>query len=325
MIALLLGGIPYTTGYGFARVTMADAMQNLWKKPDWEHCAFVPLAVAFIVYEMRDRFTSLAARPSLWLGIPALMTGLFFYWAGQRVDNQYIGYASIQILLAAWVLTLLGWRHMQVLLFPWLFLVFLWPLLFLETYLAFPLRLVMSEASVVALNLLGIDSVKVGTAIISAADPIAGLAAGERFSVDVADPCSGIRSLFALMMVSALYGFFVFKDWWKHALIFAFSIPLAIAGNLVRILLLTVGTLAFGAEFAIGEGLEDPSTFHMFAGFFVFAVALGGMLLIGWILNWNFSGWWSRSKEQLSREVSAGTQSNHPTKPDSPSKDSDVY
>lgn len=290
ILAFLMGAIPYATGYGFERITMTLMMRELWKLPDWEHCFLVPMAIAFIVYEMRDRLVVLKPQPSM-LGLPVLLGGLFLYWAGQRVDNQYVGYASMQILVAAWILLALGWRFMLTLAFPWLFLVFLWPLLFLETYLAFPLRLIMSEASVNALNFIGIDSVKVGTAIISAPDTLANLPAGARFSVDVADPCSGIRSLFALMMVSALYGFFVFKSWWKHALIFALSIPLAVLGNLVRILILTLGTLVFGADFAIGGGLEDPSTFHMFAGFFVFAVALGGMLIIGWLLNFSFTDW----------------------------------
>jgi exosortase len=304
LLAFLLGAIPYGTGYGFERIPMTKMMSELWKMPDWEHCFLVPLAIAFIIYEMRDRLAVLRPEPTNW-GLPILFVGLFFYWAGQRVDNQYIGYASMQILVAAWIILLLGWRFMITLAFPWLFLTFLWPLLFLETYLAFPLRLVMSEASVNALNFLGIESIKVGTAIISAPNALTNLPAGERFSVDVADPCSGIRSLFALMMVSALYGFFAFKQWWKHALIFLCSIPLAVAGNLVRILLLTIGTLLFGSEFAIGEGIENPSTFHMVAGFFVFAVALGGMLTIGWALNFEWGTLFHHLRQVVEKEPSA--------------------
>lgn len=304
LLAFLLGAIPYGTGYGFERIPMTKMMFELWKMPDWEHCFLVQLAIAFIIYEMRDRLAVLRPEPTNW-GLPILFVGLFFYWAGQRVDNQYIGYASMQILVAAWIILLLGWRFMITLAFPWLFLTFLWPLLFLETYLAFPLRLVMSEASVNALNFLGIESIKVGTAIISAPNALTNLPAGERFSVDVADPCSGIRSLFALMMVSALYGFFAFKQWWKHALIFLCSIPLAVAGNLVRILLLTIGTLLFGSEFAIGEGIENPSTFHMVAGFFVFAVALGGMLTIGWALNFEWGTLFHHLRQVVEKESSA--------------------
>lgn len=207
LLAFLLGVVPYGMGYGFEKVPLAYLMEELWKLPDWEHCFLVPLAVAFIIYEMRDKLAVLRPQPSAW-GYPMVIVGLLFFWAGERVDNQYIGYASVQWLIGSWIVLTLGWDFFRQLAFPWMFLVFLWPLLFLETYLAFPLRMIMSEASVTVLNVIGIPAVKSGTSILSAADPETGKAVGQAFSVDVADPCSGIRSLFALMMVSALYGFF---------------------------------------------------------------------------------------------------------------------
>lgn len=326
IIAFLLAAVPYGTGYGFAKVPLAFLMEELWKLPDWEHCFLVPLAVAFIVYEMRDKLAVIRPQPSAW-GYPMVVWGLFLYWAGQRVDNQYIGYAAIQWLIASWIVLMLGWKFMRQLAFPWMFFVFLFPLLFLETYLAFPLRLIMSEASVTVLNLIGIPAVKSGTAILSAADPTTGKAVGQAFSVDVADPCSGIRSLFALMMVSALYGFFTFRQWWKHGLIFLCSIPLAVVGNLFRILLLTLGTLMFGADFAIGS-LEDPSTYHMVAGFFVFAVALVGMLLIGWLLNWDWRADLAARQAAFAAQKShSQSDSNEPQAVEKPSKTSaeDLY
>ncbi len=328
LLAFLMGSVPYCTGYGFSRIPMTLMMRELWKIPDWEHCFLVPLAIGFILFEMRDKLALLKPKPSAW-GWPLLAIGIFVFWAGQRVDNQYIGYAAMQGLVGAWIVLLLGWRFMIQLAFPWMFLIFLWPLLFLETYLAFPLRLIMSEASVVVLNMLGIASEKVGTSIISSPDAAAGLAAGARFQVDVADPCSGIRSLFALMMVSAVYGFLTFKEWWKHALLFLASIPLAILGNLVRMLILTIGVLLFGAEFAIGEGIEDPSTYHMVAGFFVFGVALGGMLLMSWILNFDFrfliSHWKKTPSLQPAGADSGESTLSEPNKDPSKKRQDDLY
>jgi hypothetical protein len=78
---------------------------------------------------------------------------------------------------------------------------FAWPFVFLDQYVSFPLRLFMSSVSGHFLNLVGVPTVREGTAILSAADPATGLEIGKRFSVDIADPCSGIHSLFALTMV----------------------------------------------------------------------------------------------------------------------------
>jgi len=150
----------------------------------------------------------------------------------------------------------------------------------------FPLRMLMSNAAVGFLQLIGIDVVRNGTGILSAPDALLGIPAGKKFAVDVADPCSGIRSLFALMMVSALYAHFTLKVTWQKWVLFLCSAPLAIMGNLARIVMLTIGTIAFGAEFAIGKNaLTDPSWFHTGAGYLVFIVALGGMVGIGAILQ----------------------------------------
>jgi exosortase len=219
--------------------------------------------------------------------LPVLGFALLVYVIAYRVDNVYLGYLAIQLTLPGVILWLGGWRLLSKLAFVCLFLVFMWPLFFLEESITFRLRIIMSGASASALNMLGVPVVLQGTGLISAPDPLLGIPAGKKFSVDVADPCSGIRSLFALLMVSALYGHFTLKTWWEKWILFLCSIPLAIAGNLARILALTLGTVAFGSEFAIGKNaLTDPSWFHMAAGYLVFAVALAGMIGIAWLLQW---------------------------------------
>ncbi len=277
--------IPYTMGYLAHRVTIASHLQTMWSLEQWQHCWLVLPALAAVLYLDRQRLSAIPLRGSQ-LGLVALLVAYALFWAGYRVDNVYIGYISLHAMVGALILFLGGWRWLWALIFPLLFLAFLWPLYFMEEQITFPLRMVMSRMSEVVLTLVGIDVVRVGTGLVSAADPASGLAQGERFSVDVADPCSGIRSLFALMMISALYGHFTLKDWWQRWLLFFASIPLAILGNLVRILILTLGTILFGAEFAIGrDAITDPSWFHMGAGYAVFAVALGGMLGLGWMLS----------------------------------------
>lgn len=276
--------LPYASGYADTRIPIFTFAYRLWNiGEDWQHCYLVPFGVIGMIWYSRQSLLQLALYGS-WIGLPVLLLGFFIYWIGFRADNVYIGYASFMVVFAGLILWLLGLRWMWALFYPWAFSVFIFPLTFLDNWIAFPLRMVMSQASVTVLNLIGIASVKSGTAILSAPNAVAGLRAGEAFSVDVADPCSGIRSLFALMMVSALYGFFTQNQFWKRAILFLCSIPLAVAGNLARIIMLTIGTIVMGPEVAIGS-LEHPTLFHMVAGYLVFIVALGGMLGVGWLLN----------------------------------------
>ena len=280
----LFAWFPYASGYGATRATMFEFMGWIWKNnPEWEHCWLVPLAVIGLIYYRRKSLAELPVEGA-WLGLVALFGSLFVYWVGYLADNIYIGYASLLGFVGSAVLWFLGWRWLMALAFPIAFLAFMFPLPFMDNFLAFPLRIFMSNVSVVFLNFIGLSCLQQGTAIVSAPDFAAGLAAGERFAVDVADPCSGIRSLFALMMVSALYGYIAMDKPWQKWVVFLSSIPLAVAGNFARIIMLTLGTIALGPEVAIGS-LEEPTTFHMISGFLVFAVALGGMLGVGWLLQ----------------------------------------
>jgi exosortase/archaeosortase family protein len=151
----------------------------------------------------------------------------------------------------------------------------------------------MCELSQGFLNLIGVDTMRVGTALVSAPDYAAGLKQGERFALDVANPCSGIRSLFALMMVSALYGHLTLEKTWQKWTMFLISPALAVAGNFARMLMLTFGTILLGSGVAIGTE-ENPTTYHMAAGFFVFVVALGGMVAVGWILQGGLARAWKK-------------------------------
>nr|NIP95589.1 hypothetical protein [Akkermansiaceae bacterium] len=82
--------------------------------------------------------------------------------------------------------------------------------------------------------------------------PTAELAAGDRFNLGVAAACSGLRSLFALGMVSLLYGYLSLERSWQRFLLLVSALPFAILGNFVRMMMLYFGTIWVSAEFAIG-------------------------------------------------------------------------
>jgi len=292
IIAALFGFVSYAAGYNETRVSVFVFARNMWKIEDWQHCMLVPVVVAGIIYLERKKLALLPVRGS-WLGLMPVLAALGIFWFGYQADIVYFGYISAQIIIAGLIILFFGWVWMKALAFPWMFLVFMWPLLFLGDNIAFPLRIIMSKASVFTLNFLGVDCTLSGTAILSAADQLTGRPMGDLFSVDVADPCSGIRSLFALMMVSALYGQFAVQGFWKKWIIFLSSMPLAVFGNLCRILMLTFGTIVLGPGVAIGSS-DHPSFFHMLSGYVVFAVAILGMVGVSKVLNFDWSGLWKR-------------------------------
>ena len=124
--------------------------------------------------------------------------------------------------------------------------------------------------------------------------------AGDRFSLGIAVACSGLRSLFALGMVSLLYGYISLKKGWHRLILAASAVPFAIFGNFVRMLLLYYGTVWVSKDFAIGTD-DHPSAFHTGAGIAVFIVALICMLVLVEVLNRGFKS--LRRKRVRSRVV----------------------
>ncbi len=247
---------------------------------EWMFCYVVPVIVGFLIHLRREELRKLPLHGE-WAGAAISAVGLFFYWVGYKADTGYAGFIAAQILIAGLVVLLGGWRWMRALFFPWLFLAFMWPMFPIEERVVMKLRLMTAGFSGELLHLIGIDVVREGTALSSAADAARGFRQGDVFRLDVEEPCSGVRSLYSLLMVSALYGYLSLKRTGPRLVLFASAIPLAVMGNVVRMVLLAIGSMWFGTEFAVGrnlgEGHQEMSVYHSLAGYAVFAVALAGM------------------------------------------------
>ncbi len=283
LIAAVFAGLflllPYATGYGTERKPIAYWLWYFWRSPEWQHGALVPVIIGVIVWKMRSAIKSLPMRGHAG-GMALIILALILFLAGHRSNLYYLGYASCHLLVIGAVWWIGGTRWLSKLAFPIGFLIFMWPLYFLESQIGFPLRMLMTNVSSFILNIFGVDHLKLGTAIVSAPDTVAGLEKGQRFALEVANPCSGIRSLFALMMIGGLYGYLALTKPWHWIVMCLSAIPFAVAGNVVRILLLTFGSMAVGSEVAVGKN-GSTSTFHFVAGIAVFLVAAGGMFLFG--------------------------------------------
>lgn len=288
VLALVVVGLvawqPYAAGYGRFRRSLLDEMLMRWKDPTWQHGALMPFIAGYLVWLRR---ASLALRPlscATW-GMPLILVALFFYFAGFRANSFYLGYIGIMLLLAGGSLWLQGRERSRLLFFPWFMLSFLWPLPFLEESIGYKMRLLMVQTTGWVLNAIGIDSLVSGTALQSMPQPSAGLKVGELFSVGIAAPCSGMRSLFALLVVGALFSYFRQSALWRRLALFSTILPIAILANMTRILVLIFAAMAFGQKWAIGDTEKEVSGFHELTGIVVFLVALLLLQAASWLLD----------------------------------------
>jgi exosortase len=276
LVGVLLFLLPYNSGDSSLHEPLGFALWSSWTDtapdgPDYSYSLLVPLMLAYLLYVKRRAILATPLRPSLY-GIFFVLLGLALFWVGSRAGKQYIGCGGIQVLVLGLILWFWGGGVFRQLLFAWAILVFAWPLPFLDTTVAFPMRMIVSHAAHVALNVLGVPTTQSGTALLSAAGP--GLDPGAKFQIDVADPCSGLRSLLPLLMFSAFYCYFFLAVTWQRWAVFLSAFVFTIVGNVVRILMLVGGCLVFGESVAIGTN-ETPSTYHEACGYAVFIVVLG--------------------------------------------------
>jgi exosortase len=310
VILILFGLWPYQS-WAFSTTTRSTVLGG-WAKwlleaqnSEWLFCLVVPFLVGWLVWRRRSELAAIPAEGSWW-GLFLMALGGFCFWVGFKVDTGYAGFAAAQLLIAGLVILLGGWRWMQALFFPWLFLCFMWPMFPLEEMVASKLRVMTAGWSAKILGLIGISAMQDGSAIFSAANPAKGLAVGDLFRLDVDAKCSGIQSLFSLMMISALYGYLALKKNVPRLLLFISAIPLAVLGNLVRMVLLALGCIWFGPDIAVGRGIskdhQEVSMYHMLCGYAVFAVALSGMFAICSLLEGKH---WKRLKKKKAAAVVA--------------------
>lgn len=257
------------------------------KHADWQFCLLVPLLVGWLVWLRREELCRLPLQGT-WRGLLPLGLGLFFYWIGYKANTGYPGFLAVQFVLSGFILLVAGTAWFRTLSFAWLFLFFTWPMQPLEDSLASPLRPQTAAMAATVLNAVNVPALNEGSALQSAPDAESGKQIGDVFSLDVDAKCSGINSLFALMMISALLGYLALKRPRSRLVLFACAVPLAVAGNVVRLLLLVAGTKQFGADFAVGRHIgehQEMSPYHTFAGFAVFGIALAGMFALCWLLE----------------------------------------
>lgn len=281
-VGALLCFQPYAAGYGSYRLRLIEELLLRWKDPTWQHGFLAPFIVGWLVWRQRVELAALPIRGS-WLGLLAVGFAMLCYYAGYKANNFYLGALAVQLFIAGWVVACLGWEQARALVFPWLMLCFMWPLVFLEESVSFRLRELMVQSTSWLLNSVGLETLREGTALISA--PVGEGKAGALFSLKVDGPCSGMRSLFALLMVAALFGYFRQRTLLRRGFLFLCGFPLAMLANMVRLLILITGSMVFGQEFAVGDQEKEVSTFHFISGIVVYLVALAGLVGISRVMG----------------------------------------
>jgi EpsI family protein len=247
----------------------------------------VPLIAAYLIWQDRDRLKSIAPNPSLWGAIP-LSIGVLLGLMGQAIGDEFSMRLSMVLTLASSVYMFLGGEFFRALGFPLLYLLLMIPAPYvLIKDLTIHLRYLDASHAANILQLLGIP-VFVEAYFIYIPN----------MTLEVADVCSGVSSVFALFALGAVYAHFLPIRRSLKVLLVICTFPFAMIANLIRIVVISV------LAYKIGP-IVFQSTFHWLTGTTIFVLALVMLISTGEVLRRNFP-WVPEPKAEPNQDPGVG-------------------
>jgi exosortase len=214
----------------------------------------IPLACYF-AWERRESFVRATRQPSNF-GYIIVICSSAVLLAGVLGSELFLTRISMLGAIAGIILALFGWEYLWIASFPLGFLILMIPIpTILFNQIAFPLQLLASRFGEAALIACGIPVLREGNVINLA-----------NTSLEVAEACSGIRSLVSLLTLGIVYGYFTESRTALRIMLAIATIPVAIAANGIRVAGTGIAAHFYGPEAARGF-------FHTFSGWIVFIAA----------------------------------------------------
>jgi len=240
---------------------------DLWTDPNYSHGLLVPAVSVWLAYQRRDELLALAPKPAL-SAIVLIAFALLLFAAGGLAAELFTTRLSMVVLLCGLVAFILGYGYLRVLALSIGFLFFMVPLpTVVFNAIAFPLQLLASQFAIAVLHALGMPALGEGNVIML-----------PNTSLEVAEACSGLRSLISLGATSFLIAAVSLRRPVARLALVLLSVPVAVLMNAVRVS--GTGILAYHFGPSVAEGF-----FHGFSGWLIFLAALASLGMLAALLR----------------------------------------
>lgn len=247
---------------GFFLPSMAYMVHRWSSSDEFSHGFLVPLVSLFLLWRKREVIRQTPLQVCRW-GLLVLASGLLMQIASEWASVTFLKALAVPVALGGLACYLTGTQMMRVVLFPYLFLYFAvpWPDFAIET-LSVPLQHFSAASSAMLLGLMGVPIEREGVHMWT-----------PRFDVEVAVPCSGIRSMVAILGIAALVGYLTQSRLWGKGVVFLTGIPITMLANVLRISAIVLMGHYINADFAMTFFHDYSSPFL----FFISALSLLGI------------------------------------------------
>ncbi len=233
---------------------------------DMGHGFFVPLIAGYIAWQRRDELLALKPVRS-WLGLAVMIWGALQLYLATLGAELFLARTAFIISLIGLVWFLRGTATLRILAFPLFLLFFMVPIpSIIYNQITFKFQLLASSLAEGALSMLGVPVMRDGN-ILELANQ----------QLNVAEACSGIRSLLTLSFLSLVYAYFFDRKVWMRGALLVATLPIAIIANASRV---TITGLLAEVNPELAEGV-----LHTAQGWVIFMVALMMMVVVHTIIN----------------------------------------
>src|SRR5688500_2558932 len=256
-LALVLGGLAL-----LYRDVIPELVRAWGTDDNYSHGYLIPPIAAYFAWERRRRFLAAPLRPSVF-GLVALVGSIAVLAVGVLGVELFLTRVSLLGVLGSLVLFLFGWARLRVMLFPLTFLLLMIPLpAIIFNQIAFPLQLLASQFGEATIRAFDIPVLREGNVLQLA-----------NVTLEVAEACSGIRSLISLLTLGIVLSYFSDSRTWVRQAVTLSTIPVAVLTNAARVAGTGLAAHYYGPKAA--EGF-----FHEFSGWLVFIAAFAMLLLV---------------------------------------------
>jgi len=247
--------------------TVCLLVQCWYRVGDYSYGFLVPAISLYLIWDRGPTILALEPRPTRW-GFAVIAVAVAAQFVGGIGNIGYVQGMSLILLVAGIVLTLGGRRVLWTAAFPIAYLVLMVPLPGpVRDRIAFPLQLLATRVSADILELLGTAVAREGNVL-----HLAGM------TLQVAEACSGIRSLLGLLTMGILLGYLVTPRLWERVILAVSTIPIAVVANILRVT--GMGLLCGHLGMRWGQGF-----YHGFSGWLVFVFALAVLFIEASVLS----------------------------------------
>jgi exosortase len=262
--------LPLVAGFlAMALATLQGIAAQSWSTEQGAHGPIVLALALWLTVRSWPAMVACAVPGRPRIGVALLVPALLLYIAARVVGSIVIESAALYLVFIASLYLIVGARAMRIAWFPIAFWLFVLPPpgSWVATATQ-PLRLQLSELSVWGLSKLGYPVARSGLNIIV-----------DQYHLEVKAACGGLNSMISLTAMGLFYAHLRQNSRIGYNLVLiAGIIVMAILANLVRVTLVILMTYHLGQ--AAAEGF-----LHQFAGLTMFAVAMGGVLLLDEVLS----------------------------------------